>query len=172
MKAVIAALVSLAIAHVVVSAEPVKVPERTPSQRVNRLLQFNANGVVLGIAFAKSRGSSVEEYARFCGDIFVPTWNRDNGFAGLALGVLANFDVVRRIEDSPPEILVQTDSMIRFKSYLADKRLFRDGKLGGITFDEYLLWIEVVYVRIAEYLGATYKQESSGDFMIVTVTKK
>src|SRR4051794_447859 len=69
------------------------VPAYTTEQRWNRMQDHWVAFFVGGTAQAKASGKTPEDYGRFIGDLFAPTWGARN--TGTALGVarswLSNF---------------------------------------------------------------------------------
>jgi len=173
MKTILAAFVSVVLASAFASAEEVKVPERTPAQKQDRAVNLCTANIAVAIAYAKSRGATVDDYAAFCGDQYAPEWNKEAGFAGFVGGTLGIWESYRRDDEPPIAILAQSETMIRFKANMGYKRDFKGGTLYGTSAGDFTRWIEVVYGRIAVYLGCTHTmQPGEGDFVIITITKK
>lgn len=155
------------------SVAEVKVPEPTTAQKHSRLILESAAQIAASIAYAKSRGASVDEFGAFCGDQFASGWNHERGFVGLVTGMM-NFQVLCRADDDPRlEIVERSESMIRFKGGVRHLRLFANGRVVyGVTREEFARWFEVTCQRIAARYNCTYSQEvTSGDVVIVTLTK-
>jgi hypothetical protein len=153
-------------------AADVKVPDRTLAQKYKIALQSQTTQIGLGMAFAKSRGISIGEYAQYCGDEFASAWNTQRGFAGFAAGVLSNYDLNRAEDDPPIQILVQNDSTVRLKAFVRHLAWVRTRKNYRITADELMRWWDGCWQRIALRYGCTYAQEvTDGDYLIVTITK-
>ena len=154
------------------SAAEVKVPERTTAQKHSGMVYNDAVHVAAAIAYAKSRGATVGEFATFCGDQFASRWNVKAGFVGLVTGML-NFQALCRTDDDPPlEIVDRSESMIRVKGVVRHLRAFAKGSVYGVTRDEFLRWWEVACQRVAARYDCTYTHEvRDGDVMIVTLTK-
>ena len=56
----------------------VDLPEYTPQQRWERAALQATVLIVAGIAYAKSKGQSAEEYGEFLAEVFAPGWGEPN----------------------------------------------------------------------------------------------
>ena len=140
-----------------------QVPDRTLEQKHNRAV-FLAHALnIVGISAGKKSGMTVSEYADYCGDQFKVTWNKEAGFSGLVKGTLNNLETLRRNQNPPIKIVEQTENKVVFDWKINFKGMFDNGPNNGVTYEEYLLWQNNVGIKIAEYLGATYKQEVLDD---------
>ena len=167
-------IISLTLSSIVsmINAQNFLIPERTTVQKHNRAVYLTYANVIPGIAYAKSTGKTVEEYAAFVGDLFKTSWNKENGFSGLVNGTLFNFESFKREQDPPMEILEQSDRKIVIKWKINYKNRFNDGPVYNVTYDEFNQWFEIVNRKIVEYFDATYKQEvKEDDWLLIIITK-
>lgn len=149
------------------------IPERTSTQKHNRLFYLMSGNIAVGIAGAKEAGMSPREYASFCGNQFKHSWNKEAGFKGFAQGTLANYESGRRENDPAIEILEQSSDKLVFSYYNNFKTLYNNGPMFGTTYEEFLIWVDLVYRQIGEHLGATYQQEEMEDDRLkISITKK
>ncbi|WP_340114051.1 hypothetical protein [Maribellus mangrovi] len=149
-----------------------QVPERTVEQKFNRNLYMVYVMAAVGINQAKESGMTVEEYGEKIGDLFKLSWNKEQGFTGLVNGILFNLESSRLAQDPPIEIVEQNENKMVFDWKPSYKELFSDGPLYDISYEEFSLWWNIVDIQIAEYLGATYKQEElDNDMLRITLTK-
>jgi hypothetical protein len=58
-------------------------PDYTEEQRWNRMAQMGTLGVVAAMAYAKERGASLEEFGRWWGDLFAPSWGQPGSYGPL-----------------------------------------------------------------------------------------
>ncbi len=149
-----------------------KVPERTSAQKHNRVVFLAYASITPAIGFAKQKGSSVSDYATYCGNQFKTSWNKSAGFEGFVRGVLMNYESMRREADPAIAILSQDNNRIEFKWKINYKDLFNSDQ-GGATYDDLNQFFGVAYPIIAEYVGAVYQHEvSKDDWLNVTITRK
>lgn len=121
------------------------------------------------INYAKSLGKSVENYASFTGEQFKTGWNVANGYNGFVSGTLNNWRSIAPNRELL--ILERDDNHIVFSANNMLSEL-KNSPQYNVTYDEYLIFMRVVFERIADYLGAIYKQETTPDGVKVTITKK
>lgn len=123
------------------------------------------NFLINSINYAKSLGKSVEDFASFTADQYKTGWNTANGYNGLV-----NFwrTVVPKGE---LEILEQDDNHVIFRANNMFSTL-KNGPQYNVTYNDYLVFNRVVGEKIADYLGYIYKQETTPDGVLVTITKK
>ena len=121
------------------------------------------------INYAKSLGKSVEDIANFTGDQFKTSWNQANGYNGFVNGMLSNWRYLVPLGEL--KIQEQNDNHIIFS---ANKMLtsLKANPQFNVTYDDYLLFMKVVCEKIGDYMGASYKQETTSEGVLVTITKK
>jgi tetratricopeptide (TPR) repeat protein len=125
--------------------------------------------MVAGISTAKQSGVSVRDYATQMGDLFKHTWNRDMGFEGLVRGVLYNFECFRDEKDPAVEIIHQDKNSIQFKWDINYKKMFSNGSVYNVSFEEMTEALCLMNKQIAEYLGCSVEHEVDGDWLTVTI---
>jgi hypothetical protein len=121
------------------------------------------------INYAKSLGKSVEDFASFSGDQIKTSWNQANGFNGLVNGMLNNWRPLVPIGEL--KIKERDDNHIIFSA----SKMFTGLKTSpqyNVTYDDYLTFFRVVCEKIAEYMGAVYKQETTSDGVLISINKK
>jgi hypothetical protein len=125
--------------------------------------------VVCGIAYAKSRGASPEEFGAFAGNIASWEEARGKGPQALVEGISWNKQQFRNFQ---MEILSESQSSItaRMKGFGEDAIRRRKGST--VTVDDYLRFFEKKWQAIARNLGLEYKQEIAGDWIVFTVSGK
>ena len=154
-------------------AQDFSVPERTIVQKHNRAVYLTYLNIITAIAYAKSTGKTAADYSVYTGDLFKTSWNKENGFNGFVNGVLGNYESFRRDQDPPMEILEQSQDNLVLKWKINYKNIFEDGPRYNVTYEDFNQWFDIVYNKIADYLGATYEQEvMEGDWLKITIIKK
>jgi tetratricopeptide (TPR) repeat protein len=125
--------------------------------------------MVAGISTAKQSGVSVRDYATQMGDLFKYAWNRDMGFEGLVRGVLYNFECFRDEKDPAVEIIYQDKNSIQFKWDINYKKMFSNGSVYNVSFEEMTEALCLMNKQIAEHLGCSVEHEVDGDWLKVTI---
>jgi hypothetical protein len=123
--------------------------------------------VLNSISYAKSLGKKVEDIASLMGDQIKTGWT--GGYNGLVNGMLYNWGVLVQKRDL--KIIEQDSNHIVFNV----NKLFTGLKTApqyNVTYNDYLTMYNVACQKIADYMGATYKQEATPDGVRVTISKK
>jgi hypothetical protein len=121
--------------------------------------------LINSINYAKSLGKSVEDIAGFTADQYKTGWSTTNGYTG----IVNNWRTV--VPNGELQILEQDDNHIIFSANNMFSALKR-GAQYNVSYDDYLLFYRVVFERVADYLGFIYKQETTADGVLVTISKK
>ena len=138
--------------------------------RVESFSYTQSDGFLINsINYAKSLGKSVEDVASFTGDQYKTRWNQANGFNGFVNGMLSNWSSM--VPQGELKTLEQDDNHIVFSANTMLTGLKTNPQF-NVTYDDYLLFIKIVCEKIADYMGAIYKQETTPDGVLVTITKK
>ena len=89
------------------------VPERTAEKQYPRVVWvFNYN-LTVAINYAKSMGQTVEDYGRYCGDIYKLTWPKGGEFKAFVEGNIMNLtDFSEKVE-----IVSQSGNKVVLKVY-------------------------------------------------------
>jgi len=127
------------------------------------------NNRLNSISYAKSLGNNIQDLASFAGDNVKTSWNQANGFNGLVSGMVNNWRNV--VPMGELKIQERDDNHIIFSA----SKMFTGLKTApqyNVTYDDYLTFYRVVNEKIADYMGGIYKQETTSDGVLVTITKK
>jgi hypothetical protein len=150
-------------------AAAVTVPAYTDQQRWNRAAFLNASALVAGIAYAKARGQSADEFGRFAGDAFASGWGPPNSGHAVRMARGINFNFAA-LTGSESQIVTASDTAasVRFKrSYV---RYFdAQRQMVGVTVDEYERALSAIHQRIAAHLGLRVEKRIEGDWQVITV---
>jgi hypothetical protein len=160
----------LLLAAVSVTAQDLfKVPEISDAAKyANMVGQANAF-IANSINYAKSQGKTVEDIARFTGEQFKTSWNKEAGYNGFVKGML--YISTCFFPKAEIGILDQTETSITYK-VISDPEFLRIFPLFNVSFDEYLVFWKGVIAIVGEYLGAEYMQEFKDNIIYVTIKKK
>ena len=146
------------------------IPALTDLQKYqNAAIQWNGSWLIQ-ISYARSLGKSVEDVAGFAGEQLKVTYNKAGGFNGFVQNML--YTMVCLVPYGSVEIVEQTDYEIVYKvtGLIADLR--EGGSVFNVTWEDYLIFLETVYSKTADYLGAKYSQEDTDEGLIVAIKKK
>ena len=126
--------------------------------------------LINAINYAKSTGNSVEDFAAFTGDQFKTSWPGEISLTGFVDGVRNNWSTIVKAENI--KILEQDEhhAKLQFTNFLTN--LKNSGPLYNVTYNDYLTFLQGVFLKIADHLGYEYTQESISDGVQVTITKK
>ena len=156
-KALGALLVLSLLAPLTIQAQAVELATYTPEQRWERAAsQFAVSGVA-AIAYAKSMGQTVEEYAGAVADLFAPGWGEpDSGSLTIVRGMHRNFSLFPNAEF---EIVEQSEESVTARVNRPWAGYFgEDETWYGVTLEEYEKSNQVFLSRLCEYLGLGYEE--------------
>ena len=125
--------------------------------------------LVMSINYAKSLGKNVEDLASFAGDNVKTSWNQANGFNGLVNCMLSNWRAVA--PQGELKIKEQDDNHVVFSVNKMFPGL-KNAPQSNVTYDDYLSFYRVACEKISDYMGSIYKQETTPDGVLITISKK
>lgn len=170
MKKLIAITVIILFVTSIVAQEKFEVPEISDAQKHSRMIGQTNAFILNFINYAKSKGDSVEDLAKFTGDQFKNGWNKENGWEGFAKGCLYNWTIIT--PNNKLVILEQSDTMIKFQSKAPYMWLKNNGPQYNVSYDEYMTFLKINHKIIGEYLGADISFTEVEDGIILTIKKK
>lgn len=138
----------------------------TSGEKLQMAKMLSHNGIIGGIAFAKSLGMSVEELAKKQGEIWKAAWDKELGFNGLVNFAISSWTTLA----GNIEILNQTDNNFVMKVSEIYPELETSGLI-GVTYDELMTWYKEVMPPISEYLGCSYSFLIKDDGVEITINK-
>lgn len=149
--------------------QKVELPKLTLEQKwetaESNLIYF----VVSGIAYAKSKGYTAEDFGTFAGEVAAPSWKKKGDMAYLVEGISWNKQQFRKYQ---MEILGESETSIKARMKGFGENDVSDWPEPGVTVDDYIRFFEKKWEAIANYLGLEYKQKVEGEWLVFTVTKK
>ena len=160
----------LAAQNVQQQSKTIQMQTYTVEQTTNRLSYLGTTSFASGIAMAKARGVSVEDYGRDMAKLFSPSWGAPNTGTAvrMARGVLWNATVwaggngnLVSVSDTAVTFRFQPSWAVHFG---AQKQLV------GVTLDEYNRVLTLTNQGIANYLGLRYTERVDGDWVVATIT--
>jgi hypothetical protein len=125
--------------------------------------------ICTGIAYAKSMGQSVEDFAEFVG--------KHHGLgnpktATLATVAYAGHTVLTSYPGGTIEIISESDSVLVFKCNRPYKDYYKNGPMLGVTLDEFERYFWGHVAIMAGKLNMDYKYEIKEDEIISTLSYK
>lgn len=150
-------------------AQDLIVPQLTQEQREDVLYQHVMAYAITGIAFAKSEGTTPEDYGRFIGKSFASFWDPSAGyqmFAEQLMYILAGLH-----PDNQMEIVEQDGQMVRFRLKNVDL-FFQNGPVFDVTYQEFLDCSYGIIAALATYMGVEFSHRMDGEWYEVTFKEK
>jgi len=149
----------------------VELPQLTLEQKWRKAESNLIYFVVSGIAYAKAKGESPEDFGTFAGDVAAPSWEEAKGEGPRALveGISRN---KQQFQSFQMEILSESETAIEARMKGFGEDAIRERAEPQVTVDDYVRFFEKKWEAIADYLGLEYKQEVEGDWTVFTVAEK
>lgn len=172
MKKLLSISICLLFIGSVFAQEKFVVPERTPEQKHRRATLMFWSWYGAGINFAKSQGVSAYDYGKYVGTLYAIGWNKENGLDGFVNGMIFNWKNMKF--DADGEIVVKenddgsvvvTYPAIIIKSYFPEENPYA-------SYKESIDCFRGTMEEIGDYLGCTFSQEVTDDFIVNTFRKK
>jgi hypothetical protein len=142
---------------IALQGQDIELASYTPEQRWERAAsQFAVSGVA-ALAFAKSMGQTVEEYAGTVADLFAPGWGEPgSGSLSIVRGMHRNFSLFPNAEF---EIVEQSGESVTARVNRPWAGYFgEDETWYGVTLEEYEESNQIFLSRLCEYLGLGYEE--------------
>lgn len=126
--------------------------------------------VLAAINQAKACGKTPEEAGRIAGEMVKPGWNQAGGYSAFANSVISNWRSICmsdgfkvQDQDENHAVLTATKTLTNLK---------RAGQMFNISYEDYLACFNGAWDVIAEYMGATYRQETIPEGVKIYISKK
>jgi hypothetical protein len=148
----------------------ISVPAYPDQQRWGRASFLLVSTHVAGIAAAKARGQTAEEYGRFVGDLFAPGWGAPNTGSAIrvARGWLNN---AMASTGSEAAITSASDTAATVRYRRVHVAVFGAQRVSyGVTLDEYDRSFAAFAERIGAHLGVRIQPRIDGDWDEVNIT--
>ena len=148
------------------------VPSMTDSVKHKRIVFMMSYTTIVGASYAIQQGQSIEDYAKYFGNLAKTTWNKEAGFDGFVKGTLYNWESGRVSYSPEIKIITQSEDYIKYKVPLHINKYFKNGNMHDISITDLLEIYAVMYKTIAEYLGTSYEQVLIEDGNCIEITIK
>jgi hypothetical protein len=163
-------LIALAVQPTVVQTP--QWPEYTQEQRWSRAALMSTLGAVSALAYAKARGTSLEQFGRWWGDMFAPSWGEPGSYGPFEVmrGMRRNFLCY---PDMEVEILSQSESAVSARLNRPWVAHFDDQRaLYGVSLEEFDTLQSMFMRRVADYHGLAFEERREGERLIVTFSRR
>ncbi len=165
-------LTILILSSIVLSQEQTKqtidLPQKTLEYKVERGVINTLSWIYAGITYAKSKGDTPEDIARYGLKAWGSYWDD--------LDIKAYVQKWHRIFSTDfhfkMEILSATENSVEAKMTIFARRCAETFAVSGVTEDEYIRFICTSISSMAQYLGWDYKQKLEGEWLYFTVSEK
>jgi hypothetical protein len=149
-------------------SQEIELPPLTLEYKLDRALINQVGDMILGIAYAKSKGDTPEDFATFGLNVW-GSWWKDEEYAYYVRKWYRVFstDVNFRME-----IVSETEDMIDLKMNIFGERYIDTYAESGVTKEEYVRFLGAALSSMAEYMDFEYKQKIEEDWIYLTITKK
>jgi len=138
-------------------AQDIELATYTPEQRWERASSQLAVSWVAGIAYAKSRGQTAEDFGKAVIELFTPGWGEPGtGTLNVIGGMNRNYMM---FFGSEFELVEQSETAVSARSNRPWTRYFgEDGVWYGVTIEEYEKTFQIFNKGLADYLGLGYRE--------------
>jgi hypothetical protein len=146
----------------------IDLPQKTLEYKVERGVINTLSWIYAGIAYAKSKGDTPEDFARYGLHAWGTYWKD--------LDIKAFVQKWHRIFSTDfhfkMEILSATENSVEAKMTIFARRCAETFAVSGVTEEEYVRFIRTSISSMAEYLGWDCEQKLEEEWLYITVTDK
>ena len=150
------------------TTQTIELPQKTLEYKVERGVINTLSWIYAGIAYAKSKGDTPEDFARYGLKAWGSYWKD--------LDIKAFIQKWHRIFSTDfhfkMEILNATDTSVEARMTIFARRCAETFAVSGVTEEEYIRFISTSISSIAEYLGWEFQQKLEGEWLNFTVSEK
>ena len=146
----------------------IELPQKTLEYKVERGVINTLSWIYAGIAYAKSKGETPEDFARFGLNAWGTYWKD--------LDIKAFVQKWHRIFSTDfhfkMEILNATEKSVEAKMTIFAHRCAETFAVSGVTEEEYVRFIQTSISSMAEFLGWECTQKLEDEWLYLTVSEK
>ena len=148
--------------------QKLELPQRTLEYKLDRALLNQLSFKILGIAYAKTEGTSPEDFAAY-GLKCWGSWWKDRDYSYF---VRKWHNVFSTDTDFEMEILNETEEVIGFKMNIFGERYIDTYAESGVTKEEYLRFLGALLSSMAGHMGFEHKLKIEDDWIYLSVEKR
>lgn len=166
------ALAATRIGAAATSGQQATWPEYTVEQRWSRMGLLGSLGMVAAIAYARQNGASIEEFGRWWGDLFAPTWGQAGSYTPFQVmrGMHRNF---MSWPDTEFEIVRQDENSVTARMNRPWVPYFgADETWYGVRLTEFERVNTLFMQAIARYHGLEFRERRDGDWWVLTFARR
>lgn len=149
------------------TTQTIELPQKTLEYKVERGVINTLSWIFTGIAYAKSKGDTPEDFAQYGLKAWGSYWTD--------LDITAYIQKWHRIFSTDfhfkMEILTATETSVEARMTIFARRCAETFAVSGVTEEEYIRFIQASLSSMAEYLGWDCKQKLEGEWLHITVTE-
>ena len=148
--------------------QKLELPKKSMEYKLNRALINQVGNIMLGIAHAKTKGTSPEDFAAFglkCWD----SWWKDKDYSYY---VTKWNNVFSTDEEFKTEILNETEDVIDLKMNIFGERYINTYAESSVTKEEYIRYLGALLSSMAEYMGFKHKLKIEDDWIYISLVKR
>ena len=151
--------------------QKIELPELYLEQKLDRTVTNLAAFITSSIAYTKSMGKTAEDYGKFIGETFTPSWEgaKGKGISPFIQGMYRNLQPDKNFR---MEILSESKTSVEGRMNRYGEATVKAYARTGVTNEEVDACFGKVWETIANYLGLEYKQKAEGDWIVFTITEK
>lgn len=148
--------------------QKIELPQKTPEYLVNRGLGNTMSWFFTGIAYAKSKGDTPEDFAKLGLNAW-GSWWKDKDISGYLRKISICFSTDK---DFRMEILKDTETSAEVRMNIYGKSWIGTFKESGVTDQEYIRFLGAQLTSLAECIGWDHKIRFEGDWIYLVVSEK
>jgi len=148
--------------------QKIELPQETLEYKVERGVINSLSWIFAGIAYAKTKGDTPEDFARYGQPLWGSYWE-DLDIKGFVQKWHRVFSTDFHFK---MEILNATESSVETRMTIFARRCAKTFAVSGVTEEEYVRFICACISSMAEYMGWHCEQKLEGDWLYFTVSKK
>jgi hypothetical protein len=150
------------------TSQKIELPTMTPEYKLNRALINQVGNFMHGIAYAKAKGDSPEDFATFGLNVW-GSWWKDGDFTYY---VRKWFRIFSIDENFKMEILSETEDKIDLKMNIFGERYIETYTESGVTKEEYIRYLVALLSSMAKFMGLEHEQKIEDDWIYLSIVKK
>jgi hypothetical protein len=148
--------------------QTIELPKETLEYKVERGVINSLSWIFAGIAYAKTKGDTPEDFARYGQTLWGSYWE-DLDIKGFVQKWHRVFSPDFHFK---MEILKATENSVETRMTIFARRCAKTFDASGVTEEEYVRFICACISSTAEYLGWHYEQKLEEDWLYFTISKR
>lgn len=149
-------------------SQKIELPTMTMEYKLNRALINQVGNFMHGIAYAKAKGDSPEDFATFGLNVW-GSWWKDEDFIYY---VRKWFRIFSTDENFKIEISSETESKIDLRMNIFGERYIETYTESGVTKEEYIRFLGALMSSMADHMGFEHSLKIEDDWIYLSIVKK